>query len=191
MPNIIGILLFHHGDLKNKYIDTSWMSWLLKSTITNEIIDACRQIVYRLEERKMVCIDFDNMSKELSSIEGVVCFCFKDSEGYASIIMTKNYPCKRVAQELSYKIVKDRHLIEMQDYEELFKQYDDPRNIDKLAKIKDELDRTKETLNISIEKVLERGGNIEELIEKTDELSMNSEIFFKKAEQLNSCCIIL
>ena len=65
------------------------------------------------------------------------------------------------------------------------------KNVYKLIKIRDELDKTKEVLQMSIDKVMERGGNINELIDKTDKLAVESDIFKIRAKKLNSCCSIL
>ena len=51
-----------------------------------------------------------------------------------------------------------------------------------------QVQETKKVLLRTISKVMERGEKIEELVNKTDELSFQSKIFFKSARRLNSCC---
>lgn len=53
-----------------------------------------------------------------------------------------------------------------------------------------EVQNTKKVLIRTISKVIERGENIEELVDKTEKLSDTSKIFFKSSRKLNSCCWI-
>ena len=53
-----------------------------------------------------------------------------------------------------------------------------------------EVQETKKVLLRTISKVMERGEKIEELVDKTDELSTQSKLFFKHSRKLNSCCWI-
>jgi hypothetical protein len=57
--------------------------------------------------------------------------------------------------------------------------------------LKDDLERTKQVLKRSISSVLKRGEKIEDLIEKTETLSMSSKIFFERSRNLNRCCWII
>lgn len=54
-----------------------------------------------------------------------------------------------------------------------------------------EVQKTKKVLMRTLSKVIERGENIEDLVDKTEELSIQSKIFFKSSRKLNSCCWIL
>ncbi len=53
-----------------------------------------------------------------------------------------------------------------------------------------EVQETKKVLLRTISKVMDRGEKIEELVNKTGELSAQSKIFFKHSRKLNSCCWI-
>ncbi len=43
----------------------------------------------------------------------------------------------------------------------------------------------------TIESVLERGAKLDDLVAKSEELSMSSKVFYKTAKQTNSCCKIM
>ena len=62
---------------------------------------------------------------------------------------------------------------------------------DKITKVQSELDEIKKTMVTNIEKVIDRGEKIDNLIVKSQELSDNSKLFYKKTKKLNRCCIIL
>ncbi|KAI5083500.1 hypothetical protein GOP47_0003243 [Adiantum capillus-veneris] len=69
--------------------------------------------------------------------------------------------------------------------------YQDPTEADKLLKIQRELDETKHILHRTIDSVLERGEKLDSLVEKSSDLSMASQVFYKQAKKANQCCTIL
>lgn len=64
----------------------------------------------------------------------------------------------------------------------------DPHQADKLAKIQADLDETKVVLHRTIESMLERGEKLDNLVDKSQDLSMASQMFYKQARKTNSCC---
>eukprot|EP00245_Coleochaete_scutata_P015864 TRINITY_DN721_c0_g1_i1.p2 TRINITY_DN721_c0_g1~~TRINITY_DN721_c0_g1_i1.p2 ORF type:complete len:200 (-),score=38.78 TRINITY_DN721_c0_g1_i1:480-1079(-) len=69
--------------------------------------------------------------------------------------------------------------------------YQDPAEADKLMKIQRDLDETKIILHKTIDSVLERGEKLDTLVDKSTDLSMASQLFYKQAKKANSCCTIL
>jgi hypothetical protein len=66
--------------------------------------------------------------------------------------------------------------------------YQDPAAADKLLQIQRELDETKVVLHKTIDSVLARGEKLDNLVEKSSDLSMASQMFYKQAKKSNSCC---
>lgn len=66
--------------------------------------------------------------------------------------------------------------------------YQNPEAADKLAKIQRDLDETKVILHKTIESVLDRGEKLDQLVDKSNDLSMASQLFYKQARKANSCC---
>ncbi|KAK9915112.1 hypothetical protein WJX75_004836 [Coccomyxa subellipsoidea] len=66
--------------------------------------------------------------------------------------------------------------------------YQDPAQADKLTKIQRDLDETKVVLHKTIESMLERGEKLDTLVDKSSDLSMASQMFYKQARKTNSCC---
>ncbi|XP_046670483.1 synaptobrevin homolog YKT6 [Homalodisca vitripennis] len=66
--------------------------------------------------------------------------------------------------------------------------YQNPREADAMTKIQDELDETKIILHNTIEAVLERGEKLDDLVSKSEGLSLQSKAFYKTARKTNSCC---
>ncbi|XP_063241644.1 synaptobrevin homolog YKT6 [Bacillus rossius redtenbacheri] len=66
--------------------------------------------------------------------------------------------------------------------------YQNPREADAMTKIQEELDETKIILHNTIEAVLQRGEKLDDLVAKSEGLSMQSKAFYKTARKTNSCC---
>mmetsp|Transcript_25117 Transcript_25117/g.47220 ORF Transcript_25117/g.47220 Transcript_25117/m.47220 type:complete len:201 (-) Transcript_25117:67-669(-) len=74
--------------------------------------------------------------------------------------------------------------------EEYVAKYQDPASADKITKIQKDLDDTTEILHKTIDNVLERGVKLDQLVERSDDLSRQSKMFYKQARKTNSCCVI-
>ncbi|KAB0804701.1 hypothetical protein PPYR_01671 [Photinus pyralis] len=66
--------------------------------------------------------------------------------------------------------------------------YQNPREADAMTKIQTDLDETKIILHNTIEAVLERGEKLDDLVAKSEGLSIQSKAFYKTARKTNSCC---
>ena len=66
--------------------------------------------------------------------------------------------------------------------------YQDPASADKLTAIQRDLDETKVVLHKTIESVLARGEKLDALVDKSADLSLASQMFYKQARKTNSCC---
>lgn len=69
--------------------------------------------------------------------------------------------------------------------------YQDPANADQLMRIQRNLDETKEVLHQTIDSVLARGEKLEDLVERSGELSSQSKLFYREAKRANSCCSVV
>ncbi len=73
----------------------------------------------------------------------------------------------------------------------LFESYQNPNKFDTITQLKNELEESKIIILDSIDKIMMRGENLDELIQKSNNLSETSFLFKNKAKDLNSCCAIL
>lgn len=74
---------------------------------------------------------------------------------------------------------------------ELLMKYQDPATADPLAKMQHDLLEIKSIMRTNLEHVLERGEKIDDLVQKSDDLSREAKRFYKTAKKLNSCCTLL
>lgn len=66
--------------------------------------------------------------------------------------------------------------------------FQNPKEADAMTKLQTEIDETKVILYDAISGILERGEKLDQLVEKSEELSMQSKLFYKTARKTNQCC---
>mmetsp|Transcript_16535 Transcript_16535/g.35927 ORF Transcript_16535/g.35927 Transcript_16535/m.35927 type:complete len:200 (-) Transcript_16535:471-1070(-) len=74
------------------------------------------------------------------------------------------------------------------ELEEAITRYQDPAQADNLMRLQRELDETKIVLHKTIDSVLERGVKLDNLVDKSNDLSTQSKMFYQTAKSQNSCC---
>lgn len=72
--------------------------------------------------------------------------------------------------------------------EPALQKFQDPVAADKLTRIQRDLDETKVVLHQTIDSVLRRGEKLDALVDKSADLSLASQMFYKQARRTNSCC---
>lgn len=97
------------------------------------------------------------------------------------IITDINYGSK-----VAYKLLDK--CFERKDYDVLIKEYKDWENKDLLKQAEDELEKCNVIVMESLSQILQRGETLSDLVEKSENLSMQTKILFKAAKKKNSCC---
>jgi len=69
--------------------------------------------------------------------------------------------------------------------------YQNPAEADQIMRIQKNLDETRDVLHNTIDSVLQRGEKLEDLVERSGELSAQSKLFYKQAKRANSCCAVV
>lgn len=101
------------------------------------------------------------------------------------VISDSEYP-KEVAHRLIDKLLKEDS-IDVDILLKILTDCQDP-NFDPIYKVKKELEETKDIICKSLEKLLERGEKLDDLIQKTQYLSENSKSFYKASKKMNRWC---
>ena len=123
-----------------------------------------------------------------------------DSSLVGICFSNQDYP-KRVAHTLLTKILEDFQSqvprsswpvdAKVEGFGELavmLAKYQKPEEADPMTKVQNELDETKIILHNTIEAVLNRGEKLDDLVDKSEGLSLQSKTFYKTARKTNSCC---
>jgi synaptobrevin family protein YKT6 len=116
------------------------------------------------------------------------------TEGVCGIIISDHEYPALVAHQLLSKVMDEflsshprsswqsasANSIVMPELKEYLTKYQDPHQADSIMKIQKELDETKIVLHKTIESVLQRGEKIDDLVAKSDGLSNQSKMFYRK-----------
>jgi len=193
---LVSLLILYKGDpashiLKAAY-DLASFGFFQRGSVQEFIVFTAKILAERTQigERQSVK-EGEYMCHTFARSDSLVGVCFSDHE----------YP-HRVAHTMLTKVLEDftnqipRHLWpekkEVTGYtgplENYLKRYQNPVEADPMMKVQNELDETKIILHNTIESVLERGEKLDDLVAKSEGLSMQSKTFYKTAKKTNSCC---
>ena len=109
------------------------------------------------------------------------CACFTESTHNPTLLNNRRSKWRTATVEGSCKVAR---------LEALLRDYQDPTKVDKIAKVDKSLTETKEVLTKTIDAVLARGEKLDDLVDRSAELSASSKMFYKTAKQTNSCCSV-
>lgn len=136
--------------------------------------------------------------------ESYIVHCYVRSDGLAGAVTTDlEYPSRvafvlltQVLDEFtnangnSWEGITQEYSMEFPPLETYLVKYQDPAAADKVTKIQKDLDDTTQILHKTIDSVLERGVKLDNLVERSNDLSAQSKMFYKQAKKTNSCCVI-
>lgn len=91
----------------------------------------------------------------------------------------------------TWKTEKRNEAINWPALETNLAKYQDPTQADQIMRIQKSLDETRDVLHNTIDQVLQRGEKLEDLVERSGELSAQSKMFYKQARRANSCCAVV
>jgi len=136
--------------------------------------------------------------------EGYIVHCYVRSDGLAGTVTTDaEYPARvafvllgQLLEEFTaengdtWKTTETPESVSFPKIEEYLVKYQDPAAADKVTKIQKDLDETTQILHNTIDSVLERGVKLDSLVERSNDLSSQSKLFYKSAKKTNSCCVL-
>lgn len=90
-----------------------------------------------------------------------------------------------------WEAVEKSNMLSWPELELMLKKYQDPASADQIMRIQSDINETKTVMVDAIDKVLERGEKIDDLVTRSQDLSDSSKAFYKTAKSANSwCCVI-
>ena len=184
----------------------------------NMVRESCRFLMRTIVGRTAVggyrAVDrLDDVEKDGSTARGdtseMVCHVFVRGDALACAVITDGEYPLRVAASLTRILMAkfdERHSemngfrvrnvqadVGMADAEldALMAKYQDPEEADAFLRIHRELEETKEIVMEALEKVIARGDKIEDLVERSRDLSTSTKSFARTARKANKrCCAV-
>eukprot|EP00914_Ancora_sagittata_P034332 GHVO01069361.1.p1 GENE.GHVO01069361.1~~GHVO01069361.1.p1 ORF type:complete len:200 (+),score=29.98 GHVO01069361.1:18-617(+) len=185
-PESPKILWYHH--------DLSYFNYFQRSTIKEHIVFHSRFVCARTSMGAPQSVKFE---QDLG-----LCHAYTHSSGLAATVLCDGEYPSRVAFTLMAKAL--RGFYEMYSHEwslqaedaqysypggvEMFEQFKDPLEADKVLKIQKDLDEVRDVMLKNINDLMQRGETIDALMEKSTDLSTTSYEFYRTAKKHDGCC---
>lgn len=187
---LYALLLFHNYNIVKTFYDLSDINFFYRPSATKIIETVVIELIKNKDDNRYYAIN--EKIKNLEQFEFQI-FMFgknnNEKDKYHYIVISDNDYPHRIGFNL-INIIKDLSFDNSQ-INTLWNDYRNPKNIDKILKIQNEIDETKIIMLQSIEQVMKRGESIEDIIKKTESLVIESKILQEKTEKMNRCCVIL
>jgi len=131
-----------------------------------------------------------------------MCHVFVRADSLAGVVVSDHEYPPRVAHTMLTRLLEDfagqvtqpqwTEGKEVQGFagqcETYLAKFQDPKASDSMSRLQNDLDETKIVLHNTIEAVLQRGEKLDDLVDKSEALTMQSKAFYKTARKTNSCC---
>jgi synaptobrevin family protein YKT6 len=176
--------------------DLSEYGFLARGTIKEYLKFASRNMASRVMPGKYQNVRYqpDGLDQTFNA------YCSTSSDGISVVIITTDTYNLRVAHDLISKVLEKVNTDIVNPNADtnvnyglstLLQNYQTPEKVDNITRIEKDLDATKVILADGIGNLLTRGEKLEDLVQKSEDLSFASKAFHKKSRELNRCCIII
>ena len=172
-------------------------NWFQRKYVREFMTFSCRECIKAMDKDKFI-----TFNHELEKIKYNIYGFTLNHKLYCAMITNDKYPaqlCKGIGIDLLKNFVKSYPKFETtKDINMPYKRiksdiihYEKSSQFDKMEKIQKDIEEVKGIMIQNIDKILEKGEKLDELVEKSNDLSQQSKMFYKQANKMNSCCIIL
>jgi len=203
MVKLLCVIVFNHRGVGQdppqllSHFDLSSFSFFQRGSVQEICTFASRETTKRCAKGQTESVVHGGYHAHTTIFHsGLAVACVTDSEyptlaarGFlrrAAELFQQKYPDETLYQ----KVAADTTTFPVQGMEALLAECQDPTKADKMTAIKQTLDETKEIVLKNIDALLERGETLDNLLERSNDLSFQSKAFAKKSEDLNSCCVL-
>jgi synaptobrevin homolog YKT6 len=177
-------------------IDVSSFGYFQRSSAQEFIIFISRTVAKRAAPNsKIQVVQEPHVIFAQASADGLVAIAVCDNEYNPRVAFTM---LSQVLQEFQmtfrgkYQRPVGDNFIQWPELQKVLTQYQNPEEADKILKIKKDIEETKVIMYDAIDKILERGEKIDNLVAKSDDLGMASKTFYTQAKKTNSgCCAVM
>ncbi|KAG7671012.1 hypothetical protein Ndes2526B_g01221 [Nannochloris sp. 'desiccata'] len=191
------VILKYNGPDKDPYIlgleaDLSSFGYFQRSTVKEMMTFVSRTVARKTQVGQRQTVQQEEYFCHAFNKDGLVGIAFVDQDYPARAgfcVVNKVLEDFQLQQGEAWRgVTVDNPELAQTLLTDALLKFQDPAQADKLAKIQRDLDETKIILHKTIESVLDRGEKLDQLVDKSADLSMASQLFYKQARKANSCC---
>ncbi|KAH8266794.1 synaptobrevin homolog YKT6 [Drosophila bipectinata] len=196
MVKLFALSIFHKGATEARLLKTTSdlqsFSFFQRGTVNEFMTFASKTIVERTQPTQ----------RQLVKQDAYICYVYVRADNLSGVLIADHEYPQRVAHTLLTKILDDfaakvpadqwpqgtEATIAFDLLPAFLARYQNPVEADPLTKMQNDLDETKIILKNTIEAVLDRGEKLDDMVDKSEKLSLQSKAFYKTAKKTNSCC---
>jgi synaptobrevin family protein YKT6 len=188
------------------------INFFIRSSVKEFLKFATRELFIKALVNKPRHVSTENMGFEnrtsLEEFSTCVVHTYKSENGLGAVMITDNEYSSRIAFTLLKQITEefsDEMVFIKKNIDDITKDSkikspflnkimesaQDPTNIDSISSVNKNMDETIRVIHETIDKVLERGTKLEDMVSKTEDLSLSSKLFYKEAKRSNECCNLM
>jgi synaptobrevin homolog YKT6 len=200
MKHILGIVTVDDkkNEISDSYFDLSDFSFFYKTTAKEFLLFGCIEITKRANKNLISIIDlkdteyYDRM--KYLDLENIRYNVIYDNNTAKWICIITSKLCRK---DFLLSMISHIKTTTSKNYDKIIEKYENmlvetgTNGVDKVAQIQHDIDDTKEIMCASIDKLIERGVKLDDLLEKSQTLYDSSKLFVIKTKKLNTCCDIL
>ncbi|CAK75878.1 unnamed protein product (macronuclear) [Paramecium tetraurelia] len=201
---LIAVLIAAYNPVEKKviiltrYYELNSVGIFYRNTVKDSMKFVCRESVIGLDKGTRHSVMHEDKYCHIqmgygSDKVGAYAFCDQDYPkriAFAFLNAVLQAFQKKVGDD--WKKYKEDESIEVPEIKQLFQEYQDPKNVDKVLLAQTKVDETNIILHENIKKLLERQGDLDQLVAKSNDLSAGAKMFYKQSKDMNkkSCCEI-
>ena len=192
-PQAAPVRLAHTYDLSN-------FSFFQRGIVAESLMFGTRTVAQRTSAGVRQSVNI----KQPSDADNYVCHVYHQASNHLVVCMVcdPEYP-ERTAHALLIRTLAEfekssatepwQTIRQDRDHQPLWlaqnlQGWQDPTNVDKLAKIQKNLDEITDIMHKNIQEVMNRGESLDSLLLQSEDLSNSSRLFYKRAKDHNRCC---
>ncbi|KAG5466244.1 hypothetical protein LSCM4_01389 [Leishmania orientalis] len=203
---LYGLLIlkpFQHGVEKDPVIccsavDVSSFGFFQRSSAREFIVFLSRMVAKRVAlGAKTQITENGNVVYAYATLDGLVAIAVSDIEYNARVaftLLTELVPQFQQTFRSKYESVggKADEFLHWPLLTETLEKYQKPEEVDRILRIKRDIEDTKVIMYNAIDQIIERGQKIDDLVAQSEDLGMASKTFYTQAKQTNSgCCVLM
>lgn len=170
---IVSVFLYNEGPDYRYVENLDFVPFFNRHSVKELMHELVREAVYSVDDMRKI---FEHPPWQI--------IVYNTGERRFAMVTDNEYPVS-VAFEILAKLDIEPLLLY-----KILEDCQDPRTISPLFRLRQQLDETLVIMHENVDKILERGEDIAQLVDKSERLSSNSKLFYKEARRHNRCCVI-
>ncbi|GET92724.1 vesicle-associated membrane protein, putative [Leishmania tarentolae] len=179
-------------------VDVSSFGFFQRNSAREFIVFLSRTVAKRVTlGAKTQITENGNVVYAHATLDGIVAIAVSDIEYSARVAFTLLTELVLQFQQTfrgKYESVTEKpdEFLRWPHINETLEKYQKPEEVDKLLRIKRDIEDTKVIMYNAIDQIIERGQKIDDLVAQSEDLGMASKTFYTQAKQTNAgCCAVM